>query len=279
MIIDILLDALIDSVKVLPFLLIAFIIIEYVEHKMSNKNKKALTKAGKAGPVIGGLFGAIPQCGFSALATNLYVTRIITLGTLISVYLSTSDEMIIVLLSENVPIIEVLKIVLIKVVIGMVMGFIIDLIYRKSKNKKEDYHLCDDDHCDCEHSVFKSAVIHTIKTFVYILIASFIIGFLFELVGEENLSKLFLKDNIFAPFVAALIGLIPNCGASVALTEFYLSGVISLGTAIGGLLTGAGIGLIILFKQNKNIKENLTIMLLIYSIGSIFGILLNLFGV
>ena len=279
MLLDVIADTLLDAVKLLPFLLVAFLIIEFIEHKMDKKGHNALAKTKKGGPIVGGLLGAFPQCGFSALATNLYVTRIITLGTLISVYLSTSDEMLLILLSEDVAITEVLKIVGIKAVIGIVMGIIIDLIYRPKAKKNEDYHLCDDDHCDCEHSIFKSAIIHTLKTVLYVIIASFIINILFELIGEENLSHLFLKDNIFAPFVAALIGLIPNCGASIALTEFYLSEVITLGTLIGGLLTGAGIGLIILFKQNKNIKENISILLLIYFIGAILGTILNIVGI
>ena len=279
MLMDVILDTLLDALKLLPFLFVAFLIIEFVEHKLDKNNKKALAKAGSYGPWVGGLLGAFPQCGFSALTTNLYVTRIISLGTLISVYLSTSDEMLIVLLSENAPISEVIKIIAIKVLIGVVLGVIIDLVYRPKKKNKEDYHLCDDDHCDCEHSIVKSTIIHTLKTLLFIVVVTFIINILFELIGEDNLSKLFLKDNIFAPFVASIVGLIPNCGASIALTEFYLSDVITLGTAIGGLLTGAGVGLLILFKQNKNLKENISIVLLLYLIGSIFGVLLNLIGV
>ena len=279
MLLDVIVDTLLDGLKLLPYLFVAFIIIEFVEHKMNKKSKEALQKSNKVGPLIGGLLGAFPQCGFSALVTNLYVTRIVTLGTLISVYLSTSDEMLIILLSEHVAFMKILKIVLIKVGIGMVLGFLIDLVYRKKIDKK-DYHMCDDDHCDCEHShsIVKSALIHTFKTFIFVIIATFIINLLFEFVGEENISKLFLKNNIFAPFIAALVGLIPNCGASIALTEFYLSEIITLGTAIGGLLTGAGVGLVILFKQNKNIKENISIVLLIYFIGAIVGTILNIIG-
>ena len=282
--IDVILDTLLDAAKLTPFLFVAFLLIEFIEHKMGNKGKDILAKSKKGGPVIGGILGAIPQCGFSALCTNLYVTRIISLGTLISVYLSTSDEMLLIMLGklgDGITLLEILKIIGIKVLIGIVFGYIIDLLIRKKevKHKHEDYHMCDDDHCDCEHSIIKSTIIHTLKTVLFIIIATFVINSLFELIGEDNLQKLFMKDTIFAPFLAALIGLIPNCGASIALTEFYLEGVISLGTAIGGLLTGAGIGLIILFKQNKNIKENLLIVSLIYFIGSIMGLLLNLIGV
>lgn len=279
MLIDEIIDTLLDAAKLLPFLFVAFLLIEFVEHKLGNKGKEVLAKAKKGGPIIGGLLGGIPQCGFSALCTNLYVTRIISLGTLISVYLSTSDEMLIVMLGNHVPFMEILKIIGIKVVTGIVFGYIIDLIIRKKEKKNVDYHLCDEEHCDCNHSIIKSTIIHTLKTTVYIICATFIINILFELIGEDNLSQLFMKDTIFAPFLSSIIGLIPNCGASIALTEFYLSGVISLGTAIGGLLTGAGIGLIILFRQNNNIKENLLIVGLLYFIGSIMGLLLNLIGV
>ncbi|MBR6072929.1 MAG: arsenic efflux protein [Bacilli bacterium] len=284
MLLDVVLDTFLDAAKLLPFLFIAFILIEFVEHKMGKKGKEVLAKSKKTGPIIGGLLGAIPQCGFSALCTNLYVTRIISLGTLISVYLSTSDEMLLIMLGklgDGTTLIEILKIIGIKVLIGIIFGYIIDLIIRKKdvKTKHEDYHMCDDDHCDCDHSIIKSSLIHTLKTVLFIIIVTFIINLLFEIIGEDNLQQLFMKNTIFAPFIAALIGLIPNCGASIALTEFYLSDVISLGTAIGGLLTGAGVGLIILFKQNKNIKENLLIVALIYFIGSIMGILLNLIGV
>ena len=280
LLLDVIVDTLLDAAKLVPFLLVAFLLIEFVEHKLGNKGKKVLAKSKKGGPLLGGLLGAIPQCGFSALCTNLYVTRIISLGTLIAVYLSTSDEMLIVMLGEEVAITEILKIIGIKVLVGIIFGYIIDFIFRKKEDKKNvDTHLCDDDHCDCNHSIIKSTLIHTLKTVLYIIIATFAINILFELIGEDNLSQLFMKDTIFAPFLSSLIGLIPNCGASIALTEFYLNGVISLGTAIGGLLTGAGIGLIILFKQNKNIKENLLIVSMIYLIGSIMGILLNLIGV
>ena len=230
MLLDVIFDTLLDALKLLPFLFVAFIIIEFVEHKMNNKGKNILAKSNKGGPIIGGILGAIPQCGFSALATNLYVTRIISLGTLISVYLSTSDEMIIVMLGENVPITELLKIVGIKVLIGIIFGYLIDLFLRKKEERNKDYHVCDDDHCDCKHSIIKSSIIHTLKTIIYIIITTFIINILFELVGEDKLSELFMKKTIFAPFIAALIGLIPNCGASIALTEFYLNGIISLGT-------------------------------------------------
>ena len=274
---DVIIDTLVDSAKLIPFLFVAFLLIEYIEHKMSKKMEKSLKKSGKFGPIIGGLLGAIPQCGFSVLASNLYVTRIITLGTLIAVYLSTSDEMLPILLSSGVAISKVLIIVLIKVVIGMICGIIIDLFVRKQE--KLDYHICDDEHCDCEESILKSAIIHTLKTLLFIAIITFALNLLFAVVSEEKIAKLFLKGNIFASFISSLIGLIPNCGASIMITELYLKNVISFGTCIGGLLTGSGLAILVLFKTNKNIKENMKILLIVYFIGAIVGTIINILGI
>ena len=274
---DVIIDTLVDSAKLIPFLFVAFLLIEYIEHKMSKKMENSLKKSGRFGPIIGGLLGAIPQCGFSVLASNLYVTRIITLGTLVAVYLSTSDEMLPILLSSGVAISKVLIIVLTKVVIGIICGIIIDLFVRKQE--KLDYHICDDEHCDCEESILKSAVIHTLKTLLFIAIITFALNLLFAVVSEGRIAKLFLKGNIFASFISSLIGLIPNCGASIMITELYLKNVISFGTCIGGLLTGSGLALLVLFKTNKNIKENIKILLIVYFIGAIVGTIINILGI
>ena len=267
-----------DSIKLLPFLFIAFLIIELIEHKLSNKSKKIISKSGKYGPILGSFLGLIPQCGFSVVATNLYITRIISLGTLISIYLSTSDEMLIILLSKNASINTILPLLLVKFSIGMISGFIIDFILRNKKKKQETYSICEDEHCGCEHeeNLFKSSLIHTIKTFIFIFLATFLITYIFELFGEEYLSKLLLKDTIISPFITSLIGLIPNCASSVILTELYLSGSINFASIISGLLTGSGVAILVLFKSNKNIKENITILGLIYGIGVISGIIITL---
>lgn len=273
--VDIIMDTLIDALKLLPFLFVAFLVLEYIEHKLSDKNKNKISKSGRLGPLFGSLLGAVPQCGFGSMATNLYAARVISLGTLISIYLSTSDEMLPIMLSENVELSFVVKVILAKVFIGMLCGFIIDLIYRNNKTEHIE-EICKEEHCHCEHGIFKSSLKHTLSVLIFIVIISFLINTLLFYIGEENLAKLFMKDSIFGPFVASLIGLIPNCGASVALTELYLSNTISIGSMIGGLLTGSGVALLILFKVNKNIKENLGIMLTIYSIGVIFGILIDI---
>ena len=251
--IELLQETLIDSIKLIPFLFIAFLIMEYFEHKTSHKNKKIISKSGKFGPFIGGLLGAFPQCGFSAAATNLYAGRIITLGTLISIYLSTSDEMLPILLTEGTDIGIIIKIISIKVIVGMIAGFVIDFIIRNKKIEKETVHeFCHDEHCDCDHGIFKSSIKHTISIYLFILLISIVLNILLYYVGEDNLAKIFMKNSIFGPFIACLVGLIPNCGASVVITELFLNNAISLGSTIAGLLTGSGIGLLILFKVNKN---------------------------
>ncbi|MCX4365005.1 MAG: arsenic efflux protein [Bacilli bacterium] len=270
---DIILDTLIDSLKMLPFLFVAFLLIELIEHKFSDKTKKVISSSGKFGPLLGGVLGAIPQCGFSVLATNLYITRIVSLGTLIAIYLSTSDEMLPILISHNVAISEIIKIISIKVIIGMIMGFIIDLVYHN--NKKSDFHICEESDCDCEESIIKSSIIHTLKTISFIALITFILNAVFNYFNEDVIKNMVSQNKILTPFIASLIGLIPNCGSSVMITELYLNNVITLGSGIAGLLTGSGVALLVLFKSNKNIKENIIILSLIYFIGVISGIIIN----
>ena len=270
--------SLLDSIKLLPFLFIAFLIIELIEHKLSDKTKKVISKSGKFGPILGSLLGLIPQCGFSVVATNLYITRIVSLGTLISIYLSTSDEMLVILLSKNTHISTILPLLAVKFFVGMISGFIIDFILRNKKKKNETYSICEDEHCGCEHeeNLFKSSFIHTIKTFIFIFIVTFIITLLFELFGEEYLSKILLKDTLLSPFITSLIGLIPNCASSVILTELYLSKAINFASIISGLLTGSGVAILVLFKTNKNLKENFSILGLVYFIGVLTGIIITI---
>lgn len=274
---EIILDTLIDALKLLPFLFLAFFIIELLEHKLSNKTESIIKKSGKYGPLLGSTLGAFPQCGFSVLATNLYITRIISLGTLISIYLSTSDEMLPILISHKTNFLSILLILLIKIFIGMLSGFIIDFIIRKNKQDKINYKLCNDDNCDCEESgPFKSSLIHTFKTIIFIIIISFILNIIMEYKGAEFLEKLFLKDSLISPFISSIVGLIPNCSASVLLTELYINNAISFGSLISGLLTGSGVAILVLFKNNHNLKESFKILIIIYLIGSISGFIINL---
>ncbi len=280
---EIIRDTLIDGIRLLPFLFITYLLMEYIEHKMAEKSKKAIQKSGKLGPVIGGILGIFPQCGFSVSATNLYAGRVITLGTLISVYLSTSDEMLPILISEAVEPIIIIKILAIKLIIGMIAGLLIDFIYNLRPNKSEKNeigHLCEEEHCHCDkEGILKSALNHTIHIFAFILIVTFIINIFVHFIGEETIEKFLLNKPILGPMISALIGLIPNCAASVIITNMYIENVISVASLIAGLLTGAGVGIAVLLKTNKNLKQNLLIIGLLYAIGVISGILLQFIGI
>lgn len=275
-------EAVIDSIKILPFLFITYLIMEYIEHKTSEKSKDIIKRSGKFGPLIGSLLGIFPQCGFSVSATNLYAARVITLGTLIAVYLSTSDEMLPIFISESVPVTTILKIIGIKLIVGMIAGFIIDLIIRiKNKNNQEEnkiVDLCEKEHCHCEHGIVKSALKHTLHIFVFILLITIIINIIIYLIGEEAIAGVLSGVPVLGPIIAGLIGLIPNCASSVILTQLYLENVINVSTMISGLLVGAGVGLLVLFKTNKGLKENLKITGLLYGIGVISGIIIELIG-
>ena len=273
---DVLLDTLLDVLKLIPFLFFAFIIIELIEHKFSKKTTDVIKKSGKFGPFFGSLLGLLSQCGFSVLATNLYITRILSLGTLVAIYLSTSDEMLPILISERAPFKSIVIILIIKFIVGIIVGFLIDLIYHP--NKEEHIHdLCEHDHCHCEEDgILKSSILHTLKTVLFIAIITFILNTVMHYVGEDYLSDLLSKNTFLTPFISSLIGLIPNCGASIVITELYLNNVINLGTTIAGLLTGSGVAILVLFKGNKSLKENLSIMGIIYIVGVVVGLIIEL---
>jgi len=275
--VDIIIDTLLDSIKLIPFLFVAFLIIELIEHKFQDKTASIVSKSGKLGPLLGSGLGLIPQCGFGVVATNLYITRIISLGTLIAIYLSTSDEMLPILLSEQAPLKLIISTLAIKFIVGLMAGYIIDFIYRKKQQNQAIYDICDDEHCGCDHerSLIKSSIIHTLKTLVYLIIVIFILNIAFEYLGEHYLSNLFLKDSLLSPFITSLIGLIPTCGSSIMITELYLNGILPLAGTIAGLLTNSGVALIILFKSNKNLKENLKIVSLVYAVGVITGLIIE----
>ncbi len=279
MIVDVLLDTVMDSARLLPFLFLTYLLMEYIEHKMGNKTKNILKVSGKAGPFLGAVLGMLPQCGFSAAATNLYAGRVITMGTLIAIYLSTSDEMLPIMISEAVQVSLIIKILLIKVAIGILSGVILDFIMNKrnhGKQKEVDvHHFCEHEHCHCENGILKPAIHHTVKILFFILSISFVLNFVIALLGTERLADFILNKPVIGELLAGLIGLIPNCAASVVITQLYLDGVIRLGTMMSGLLVGAGIGLLVLFRVNDNKKENIKIVGILYIIGVIVGILLN----
>lgn len=277
---DVIFDTLLDGIKLVPFLYLTYLAMEFLEHKTSAKTKNMVKNSGKAGPLIGALLGAFPQCGFSTVASNLYAGRVITLGTLVAIFLSTSDEMIPVFLSENVSIITLLKIVGAKVVIGLVMGFAIDFFLRKQRRVKYDMmsrisNVCSRDMCGCGKNIWLSALRHSVTVFAYIIVISFALNTVIFMIGEDTLGSLILNKPVIGPLIAGLVGLIPNCAASVVLTQLYLGGVMSLGAMMAGLLGGAGVGLLVLFKENSSLKENLSILALLYSCGVVWGIVID----
>lgn len=274
---DVIMDGVIDTLKILPYLLITFIILEFLEHKLSHKNKDILSKNKKYGPFIGSILGALPQCGFSTMASELFSSRVITIGTLVAVYLSTSDEMLPIMISEHTSILLLLKIIGFKVLIGMIVGIIVDLVLKRKEEHNHIHDLCEEEHCKCEKDgIILSSVKHTLKIGFFILVVNLLLGILIEKVGEENISNILLNKNIFTYFLASLIGLIPNCASSVIMTELYLSKLITIGNLLSGLLTGSGIGLLLLFRTNKNIKENILILSIIYFVGVLVGFIVDL---
>ena len=283
---EVLADTLIDSVKLLPFLLVTYIVMEYLEHKTSDKTRDIIKKSGKFGPFAGSLLGAFPQCGFSAAASNLYAGRVITMGTLIAIYLSTSDEMLPILISEQVAAGIIIKILAIKIIIGMIAGFVIDWVAHRSKSRKRDEemdveisHMCEHEHCHCEEGILKSALKHTLVIMIYIVLISFALNMVISLVGEDTLAKVILDAPVLGNLLAGLVGLIPNCAASVVITQLYLEGILSTGSMLAGLLAGSGVGLIVLFKVNDKLKENLKIVGLVYAIGVVTGVAFDLLGI
>ena len=280
---EILEDTIIDTLKLIPFLFITYLIMEYIEHKTSDKAKDAIKKSGRFGPIIGSVLGIFPQCGFSVSATNLYAARVITLGTLIAVYLSTSDEMLPIFISEAVPVTTIIKILGIKLVIGMIAGFLIDFCLRiKNRNKDEEekiVDLCEKEHCHCDHGIVKSALKHTLSIFIFILIITLLINIAIYFIGEERIASFIEINPVLGPVLAGIIGLIPNCASSVILTQLYLEHIVTATTMISGLLVNAGVGLAVLFKMNKGIKQNILIVFLLYAIGVISGLILQLVGI
>ncbi len=276
-------DTVLDTVKLIPFLYITYLAMEFLEHKAADKMQAMMKKGGKLGPIFGGILGVAPQCGFSAAAASLYTGRVITLGTLIAVFLSTSDEMLPIMLSNsNITLTDIGQILLLKMLIGITAGFLCDLfIYQNAKSDDEMtkiHDLCEHEHCHCTHSgnIIFSALIHTAKIIFFIFIVSFILNTILNIIGEEALSALLLNKPLISLLIAGLIGLIPNCASSVVLTQLFVEGAISFAACMTGLLAGTGVGILVLFRTNHPLKENIKITLLLYAIGIIAGLLIEI---
>ena len=261
-----------DSIRILPFLFLVYLFVEYLEHKNNTIMHGIFTKSKKLGPLLGAIFGTVPQCGFSVTAAELFSKNAISLGTLIAIFIATSDEAIPLMLAHPDKIGALATLVLVKFVIAAVSGFLIDFfVRRKTADTCCDGHHHVHGNCEsCDGGILKSALVHSAKIFLYIFAVNIILTAASEVVSP--FMQFISQNKVLQAITASLFGIIPNCAASVVLTELYIAGKLTLSALIGGLCTGAGVGLIVLFKQNKNLKQNLCILALIYAIGVICGI-------
>lgn len=268
--------AFLDTIRMVPFLLAAFLALEALEHYSNNYMNRVLGKVGKAGPAVGAVFGCVPQCGFSVAAANLYSGGVITLGTLLAVFLSTSDEAVLILLGNPGSGPVIVRLLLGKVLIGIGFGYLADLVLRNKKEEKHIEDLCRSCGCSDHGGILKPALKHTVRLTAYILVFTFVLNVLLEWIGMDTLTAILGRDTWFQPLLTALLGLIPNCASSILITELYLAGGLSFAAAMSGLCAGAGVGLAVLFKTNRPMKENLGILALLYVISAAVGLLLEL---
>ncbi|MBQ8545356.1 MAG: arsenic efflux protein [Clostridia bacterium] len=272
-------EPVIDTLKILPLLFFAYLLMELLEKKASKKMETVLGKIGRAGPLVGSLLGCVPQCGFSGASANLYAAGIITEGTLIAVFLSTSDEALVLLFSSLSSFDIIGKLVLAKLIIGVLAGFLVDFINKKRKIQKVPVDMCCDCGCEEDEGIFKPALKHTLKVGIFVFIVNLVLFNIASILGEDFIHSILLSGSFFQPFITALVGLVPNCAVSAAITELYCEGALSFGSAVAGLCSGAGVGLAILFKANPVKKENLRIVIWLYAIAVVSGIVLNLLGI
>lgn len=280
---DILFDTVLDSIKILPFLFFTYLLMEFLEHNTGNKARERIRHAGQFGPLWGGLLGIVPQCGFSTAASSLYAGRVITVGTLLAVFLSTSDEMLPIMISEAVPMPVMAKILAAKAVIAIISGMAVEFFYVKLLKRQEeemDIHVvCEEEHCRCEDGILKSAVKHTVKILFYILLISLVLNLMIGIIGSDTLERLFVGVPVVGELVAALVGLVPNCASSVVITQLYLDGIIGAGEMMSGLLVNAGVGILVLLRLNRDRKQNAGIIAALYGIGVFWGVVIEWIGI
>jgi hypothetical protein len=279
-------DALIDTAKMIPLLLIIYIGIEFLEYYYGQTMREKVGRAGKAGPTLGALFGCIPQCGFSVITTALYTKRIISVGTLLAVYLSTSDEAIPIILANPKKVSLILPLLLTKVIIAIIAGYSIDFLFNRSNysingteqsvTSETEVKGCCGHNCAEKKIPYKELIwhplVHTLKVFIFIFVVSLLLNLIIARIGVDNLGQAFFAHRIWQPMIAGLVGLIPNCAASVAITELFLKGGLSFGSTISGLSASAGLGILVLFKENRDIKDSFRIIGLLYGISVAVGI-------
>ncbi len=334
-----------DTLYLIPFLFVTYVAMEWLEHRTGGKTQEAIKRAGTAGPFVGALLGAVPQCGFSVAAATLYAGRVITLGTLFAVFLSTSDEMLPIFIAEQVPLPTILRILGTKIVIGMVMGFLVDAALRLMRRDEQDlriHELCEHDGCGCvgcggdcavceedpklvyehydavhceesegalaesrhgrhhdeadhhEHShghahdhshdggwksILKSALIHTLQVTLFIFLITLALDLVLEVIGEDALGAILGGDSLLSIALSALVGVIPNCAASVVIAQLYLDGILGAGAMMAGLLVSAGVGFLVLVRTNRHWKQNVWIICGMYATGVVWGVVIALLGI
>lgn len=280
--IHILEHSLIDSIKLVPFLFLTYLFMEYLEHRSGEIPERILKRSGQFGSFIGAALGILPQCGFSSAAAGLYSARVISLGTLVAVFLSTSDEMIPIFLSHNLSVGIIIKILCLKLAIAVIAGLLTDIIinfvYKKRAFKQESKieEFCEREDCHCHASIFKPALIHTLKVGGFILIITILLNLLIHNIGEDNIANLILNKPILANVLSALVGIIPNCASSIIISELYVDKILTAGAMMSGLLINSGVALAVLFRTNRPRKNTLLIALLLFIISVSVGILIDI---
>lgn len=288
-IVDILTDTALDGLKMLPFLFGAYLLLEWIEHRSGSKFRHRLSHSGRYSVPLGAAIGLIPQCGFSVAASNLFAGRLITTGTLLAVFLATSDEAVPVMLASPNGAGKILPLLGLKLLFAVIGGYLADCLFFRQAHEKqcETTHCHHDDereeathelcaHCGCQGGILKSTLHHTAETFLFLLIVLLLINTATSLLGEERLASILLAGTFWSPIVTALIGLIPNCAPSVLISELYLNGTLTIGATVAGLSAGAGLGLAMLFKINPNQKQNFRILAFLYVFSVAAGILTDL---
>ena len=280
LVLDSLLDALKDGALSIPILFLAYLLMELLERSKKLDESILHAYSRKAGPALGGLLGAIPQCGISGAAATLFSTGTITVGTMLAVFFATSDEMLPVMLSSvsdanGIGMGSILRIVAAKAGLGIALGYLVDLSCGRFLRRDKDIHsFCEREHCECEEeegSVLHAALVHTLKIAAMLIAVNFALNLILEAVGAERLSASLFSRPVVGELLLALLGLIPNCSVSVILTQAYLNGIIRLGGLFAGLLSNAGIGMLVLFRSNRNMRENFTVVCISYVLSALTG--------
>lgn len=270
---DVLLDSFTDVLKIIPFLFVIYLLLEFMEHQAGHSMEHFLEKHRRLNPIMGTLMGIIPSCGFAGAASSLFATGVISAGTLIAVYLSSSDEMLSIMISMRTPFSQIWPILLVKFIIAGIAGMIIDVFSLKRNIDVEEF--CEREHDDHSHGIFYSALMHTLQVAVWLLVITFVFNLFVAFIGEDNLRMFVAAYPNQSVLVSTLVGMIPSCASSIVLTKMYLEGVIGFAAVCAGLLVNAGTGMMVLWRVNPSLKENFKILFITWICGLIGGLLIE----